>query len=131
VPKPQRLTDTNPALPQQDEQEPVPKPGARVQDRLGLHGGQDRRMRTRRRQLDRASPLRLPTGQMMKERLPPRPPQPSRPQLGDQITQVDAMPGVEAVQAGDRGQLPVYRHHAAVVLRRRQQRHAAAATCRR
>src|SRR6266487_5906839 len=99
----QRLTDADAALPQQDEQEPVPQPSACIQDRLNLGHGQDRWMLPRRLQLDRASPLRLPTGEMMQERLPPRTPQPHRPQLGDQITKVDSVPGVEGIQATDRG----------------------------
>src|SRR6266511_1149997 len=83
VPQAQRLTDADAALPQQDEQEPVPQPGARIQDRLDLGRGENRRVLAWRLQLDRASPLWLPTGEMMQERLPPRTPQPYRPQTAD------------------------------------------------
>jgi hypothetical protein len=121
MPKSEGLADPQP-FPQHREQEPVPQPGARVQDRLDLCGGQDPRQRARRLQLDRPPPFHLAAGQVMQERLPARAPGPDRPKLGDQIAEIHAVAGVERIQPADRRQLPVDRGQAAVVPGQRQQR---------
>ena len=53
-------------------------------------------------QLDRPSPLRLAVAQVVEERLPSRAPSTRRLELGDQVAELDAVPGVERVEPADR-----------------------------
>ena len=113
VPQPQRLPDPHPRVVQHREQQPVPQPVARVQDRLHLRGGQDPRVLARHLQPDHPPRCRLGLADVVQERPPRRPPPPGRLPARQQLAQVDAVAGGVLVERADRRQLPVHRRRAA------------------
>src|ERR1019366_4371472 len=82
MPQAQHLASPAAALVKQGEEEPVPQPGAAVQDRLRLCDGQDPRQFLRDLQRDGPAAIRLPLADVMQERLPAAPPARPRPAAG-------------------------------------------------
>src|SRR5271165_2872345 len=72
--EPEYLTSPAARLVKNGEEEAVPQPGARVEDRLLLGDGQDPRQLLRHLQRDRPAAAWLALAHVVQERLPPAPP---------------------------------------------------------
>jgi hypothetical protein len=122
VPQPQRLPDPHPGVVKHREQQPVPQPITRVQDRLHLHGGQDPRVLARHLQPDHPPRGRSRLADVVQERPPRRPAPTGRLPTRQQLTQINTVASGVLVERADRRQLPVHRRSAAVRPHRGQHR---------